>query len=116
MTAAAVPACLACGTCCFSNLDSYVRVVGVDHARLGVAADELTLFVGNRCYMKMYDGHCAALVIDAASARFVCSVYDTRPGTCRDLERGSPACSGEMHEKSERPQALLQLHRNGERA
>jgi len=92
-------------------LESYVRVSGADHARLGASADELTVFVGNRCYMKMYDGHCAALTIDEAGARFVCSVYEQRPATCRELERGSSACSAEIHEKGTRPAALLQLRR-----
>ena len=101
------PPCLACGTCCFSNLENYVRVSGDDHQRLGEQAAALTRFIGNRCFMKMADGHCAALVIDVDSARFVCSVYLDRPATCRELERGSPACLGELHEKRERPQVLL---------
>ncbi len=107
VTGALAPACLECGACCFSALESYVRVSGDDHARLGPDGDALTAFIGNRCYMKMYDGHCAALLIDVESARFVCSIYATRPATCRDLARGSPACSAEIHEKSERPAARL---------
>src|SRR5450432_593899 len=101
------PDCLACSACCFSTLGEYVRVEGLDHARLGDRVDELSVFVGNRCYMRMYEGHCAALVVDATSRRFVCSIYQTRPGVCRELERGSPACHGEFHEKGERPLALL---------
>lgn len=107
MTLATPPPCLACGTCCFSELDTYARLDGADHAGLGVRADELTHFIGNRCYMKMHDGHCAALVIDVAGRRFVCGVYESRPAVCRELERGSPACQGEIHEKGERPLALL---------
>ncbi|MEI9950297.1 MAG: YkgJ family cysteine cluster protein [Pseudomonadota bacterium] len=101
------PACLGCGACCFSKLANYVRVDGADHSRIGVQVDELTHFDGNRCYMNMSEGHCAALVIDLAMRRFVCSIYETRPSTCRDLERASPACQGEIHEKSERPLLLL---------
>jgi uncharacterized protein len=112
MTAEAAPACLACGTCCFSNLAEYVRVDGADHARIGERTDELTIFVGNRCYMRMYQGHCAALVVDVASRRFVCSIYATRPAICRDLERASTACRGEIHEKADRP--LLALRRGRE--
>ena len=110
-----VPACLACGTCCFSTLERYVRVTGDDHARLGARAEELTRFVGNRAYMKMTDGHCAALRIetlamdashashDGADARFVCGVYDERPDVCRDLARGSRECLGEIATKGARP-------------
>jgi Fe-S-cluster containining protein len=105
------PPCLGCGTCCFSELATFVRVEGLDHARLGERRDELTVFVGNRCHMTMHDGHCAALIIDAATRRFVCSVYENRPAVCRELERGSPACRAERHEKSERP--LMALRRLG---
>jgi hypothetical protein len=86
-----------------------VRVVGSDHARLGERASELSHFIGNRCYMKMTDGHCAALVLEIATGRFVCSAYETRPEVCRDLGRASPQCRAEIHEKGERPPALLQL-------
>jgi hypothetical protein len=37
------PECLACGTCCFSNLEMYVRVSGDDHARLAERAEELAV-------------------------------------------------------------------------
>jgi len=101
------PACLGCGACCFSQLANYVPVTGADHARIGDRVDELTHFEGNRCYMNMRDGHCAALVIDQQTRQFVCSIYEQRPSTCRDLERGSPACRGEIHEKGERPPMTL---------
>jgi Fe-S-cluster containining protein len=101
------PACLGCGACCFSQLENYVPVTGADHARIGARVDELTHFDGNRCYMNMEEGHCAALVIDRARRQFVCSIYDLRPNTCRDLERGSAACRGEIHEKGERPLLTL---------
>ena len=92
-----------------------MRVTGDDHARLGARADELTRFVGNRAYMKMTDGHCAALRIETlakdasyashegADARFVCGVYDERPDVCRDLARGSRECLGEIATKGSRP-------------
>lgn len=103
MEKSSTPACLACGACCFSELEHYVAVNGADHWRIGERVDELTHFDGNRCYMNMREGHCAALVIDAGTRQFVCSIYDNRPGTCRDLGRASPACQAEIHEKSERP-------------
>lgn len=106
---AEVPECLDCGTCCFSRLETYVRVSGDDHARLGDRADELVWFEGNRAYMRMVDGHCGALGIDVGSGQLVCGTYATRPQTCRDLARGSPACLGELETKQERP--LLALGR-----
>ncbi len=104
-----LPACLTCGTCCFSLLEAYVAVTGADHARLGDAADTLVRFEGNRAYLRMVDGRCAALLLEPRSGRFVCSVYPTRPEICRALERGSPECLGELAEKRDRP--LLALRR-----
>ena len=108
-----LPACLACGVCCFSRLDTYVRVLGDDHARLGERAEELVRFEGNRAYMKMADGHCAALRLDASSGQLACTAYEARPQACRDLARGSNACLGELATKRERP--LVALRRAGAR-
>jgi uncharacterized protein len=108
---AIIPECLSCGTCCFSLLATYVRVTGHDHARLAERAEELVWFDGNRAYMRMTDGHCGALRIEPASGRFFCSTYETRPAVCRDLERGSGACRGELDTKAERPVVTLGLHR-----
>jgi Fe-S-cluster containining protein len=101
-----VPECLRCGACCFSKLATYVQVTGDDHLRLADDADALTHFVGNRCYMRMLDDHCAALRL-VSTGELVCSVYETRPTVCRDLERGSGACAGEREQKAERPKAAL---------
>ena len=106
-TALTMHDCLSCGTCCFSQLETYVRVSGDDFERLGSAAETLTVFVGNRAYMRMVDGHCAALRVDPAARRFVCTVYETRPAVCRALERGSPECEGEIATKGERPRLVL---------
>ena len=99
--------CLECGTCCFSTLPTYLNLDGDDHERLGDDAERLTVFLGNRCYMRLIDGHCAALRVDSAERRFVCTVYDRRPSTCRTLERGSPECAGERDQKSDRPLIAL---------
>jgi uncharacterized protein len=103
------PECTSCGTCCFSQLERYVRVLGGDHARLGNQAEDLVAFVGNRAYMKMIDGHCAALRVGGSQGRFVCTAYEARPQICRDLQRGSPECLGEIGSKEDRP--LLALRR-----
>lgn len=108
-----VPECLACGACCFSRLETYVRVTGDDHARLGDRADPLVRFDGNRAYMRMVDGHCAALGIEKGAGQFVCTVYEARPQTCRDLTRGSGACLGEIATKHERPLLALGVPKPG---
>ena len=100
-----VPACLECGACCFSRLDTYVRVTGEDYARLGNEAAQVTTCVGNRCYMRMERGHCAAL--EVSPGRYACTVYALRPEICRTLERGSPSCDAERHEKAPRTRLAL---------
>jgi hypothetical protein len=99
-----VPECTACGTCCFSTLPHYIRVFGVDWERMSERARTFASFDDDaRCYMRIEDGHCAALVIDPVARRFTCSIYEERPDCCRWLERGSGACRGELHTKAERP-------------
>lgn len=98
------PPCLRCGACCFSRLERYARVTGADHARLGDAAEQLSVFIGNQCYMRMHEGHCGALLLDAAGS-YVCSVYELRPEVCRALGRESSACDAERSGKSGRAQA-----------
>jgi Fe-S-cluster containining protein len=108
-----LPECIECGVCCFSTLDRYVEVKGSDYARLGDNAEPLVHFIGNRAYMRIADGHCAALAVDVEQRRFFCTVYDRRPDVCRDLARGSPACEGERASKKERPlRSLLRRARN----
>jgi len=102
---------LACGTCCFSLLSTFVRVSGDDHVRLAERADALVSFDGFRAHMRMLDGHCSALELDARSGQVVCSAYATRPQVCRDLARGSGACQGERATKAERPLLALRLAR-----
>lgn len=110
MSDAHIPSCLHCGACCFSPSQRYVQVTGDDHARLGDAAETFTQFIGNRCFMRMEEGHCAALEV-RADGTFVCSVYEQRPSLCRELARGGPACDVERSEKrSSAETALIQLH------
>ncbi len=106
-----LPTCLCCGVCCFSQLEDYVRVTGADHLRLGDAADRLVRFDGNRATMRMFEGHCLALVLKVERQEFFCDCYATRPQICRDLGRGSPACHGERHTKGERPRQALEQAR-----
>jgi Fe-S-cluster containining protein len=92
------PPCLRCGACCFGDNERYVPVSGDDHQRLGDFAEQLTQFLGNRCFMRMREGHCAALEI-RASGEFYCGVYEQRPSVCRELARGSAACEAEFSRK-----------------
>jgi Fe-S-cluster containining protein len=103
-----VPECTRCGTCCFSETEDYLQVLGVDYERLADDAERWVHFIGNRAYMKMSDGHCSALVFDQDRSLFLCSIYERRPDVCRWLERGSGQCAAERHEKAERP---IQLSR-----
>ncbi|MBC7369898.1 MAG: YkgJ family cysteine cluster protein [Undibacterium sp.] len=102
------PDCLRCGVCCFSKLETYVRVTGDDWTRLGPMAERVAQFIGNKAYMQMRDGHCAALEPRAAAdgtRQYFCAIYAKRPETCRELARGSPQCEGEIARKGARPSA-----------
>ena len=99
-----IPAqCLRCGVCCYSDSAAYVWIRGDDWARLGEDADRLAHFIGHRAFMRMKDGHCAALEVRATvdgAKEFFCTVYERRPEICRDLGRGSPECEAELELKS----------------
>lgn len=86
-----------------------MRVTGDDYSRLGEQAESMVRFEGTRAYMRMQDGHCAALSVDVDTGQFVCTAYATRPQVCRDLERGESACQAEREAKAQRP--LLALRR-----
>lgn len=97
--------CLQCGACCFSLLPTYVRVLGDDWERLGEDAETVAHFIGYRAYMRMSDGHCAALVartVADGQREYFCTVYDRRPQVCRELARGSPQCAAERELKHDR--------------
>lgn len=101
----AIHACTACGVCCFSSLETYVRVMGTDWTRLGDQAERFARFIGNRAYMAMEHGHCTALKIEKSlngDPVYLCQVYEQRPQICRDLNRGSRECEGERMSKAER--------------
>jgi Fe-S-cluster containining protein len=94
---------------------------------LGDDAEQLVTWIGNAAFMRLErvngaDGadaddtgagrrKCIALSIDASSGSFACSIYETRPQVCRDLERGGSACRGELAVKSDRPKRALAVLR-----
>ena len=114
--------CTRCAACCFSESDRYARVTGDDHARLGDDAERLVTWLGNTAFMRLErvgEGadalrRCAALTIHPEHGTFACSIYARRPQVCRELERGSGPCRGELAGKADRPaRALLITLRSG---
>lgn len=104
----AAPECQACAACCFAPHDQHVRVTGEDFSRLTVDEQErLTTWVGNRVFMRMQDGRCAALVVERGA--WSCSIYERRPRLCRDLARGGPACEHEVATKLEEARRRLRV-------
>ena len=99
--------CTDCGCCCLTDLPQAIRVLGDDYERLGGAAQRLVHFIGNRAFMKIESGHCAALVVDRATRQFWCGVYATRPQICRDLTQFGEQCRAEYHAKAKRRLPLL---------
>jgi len=94
-------------------LETYVRVTGDDWSRLGDEAERLAHFAGagNAAFMRMRDGHCAALAVRPAAhgaTEFFCTIYERRPQVCRELARGSPECGGERAVKGARVQAAAE--------
>jgi uncharacterized protein len=108
------PECLPCGRCCFSDEADYLGVYGADLARLTGEEEALLMRVGDRAFMRLEDGHCAALRVDVDRALWVCGIYARRPDVCRALERGSSSCKFEHDRKLDRPAVLLErLRRPG---
>jgi Fe-S-cluster containining protein len=107
--------CTTCGACCFSRTPDYLRVFGTDYERLADDAELLTHVIGNRVYMRLAEGHCAALRIVPETGKYLCGIYERRPDVCRWLERGSGYCRAERAEKLERAIGrLIELRRKPE--
>jgi hypothetical protein len=93
-------------------------VSGNDYERLGDDAERLVEWIGNTAFMRLERVaddllKCAALSIDARGGTFSCSIYETRPAVCRDLQRRSDACRDEIEAKSGRQKrALIMLARS----
>jgi Fe-S-cluster containining protein len=103
--------CRACGRCCYGQKD-YVQVFAHDAERLGPAriaalvaeaVGEMPASPGRpaepRRFMKMENGHCAALEI-SPSGRFTCTIHEHRPTVCRSLEPLTSPCLDAQREKS----------------
>ncbi len=108
--------CRGCGVCCFSALEAYVRVTGADWDRLKEQAERWAHFIGHRAYMRMHEGHCAALELRPSpkgGVDFFCAIYEQRPQICRDLGRGSAECGGEIAAKGARVAAWVDCNNSG---
>jgi Fe-S-cluster containining protein len=82
--------CLSCGACCYGP-EEYVAVSAVDLCRMTKkAASRYVVTVGERKYMRMVHGHCAAL--HARQGHYSCRVYGMRPQPCKIVDAGSREC------------------------
>jgi Fe-S-cluster containining protein len=87
--------CLACGACCHGD-DGWVHVDRHDDARISaspaLASIVVMIRIGGavRRSLRMVDGHCAALATTKTGV--ACTVYEARPGACRDVDAGSDEC------------------------
>ncbi len=82
--------CQTCGACCYGP-EEYVSVLHVDLSRMTrPTRARYVRRVGDRLYLKMLHGHCAAL--RARQGHFSCRVYKERPTPCHTVKEGSREC------------------------
>ncbi|WNV06885.1 YkgJ family cysteine cluster protein [Candidatus Methylospira mobilis] len=83
--------CLRCGACCREAYDS-VEVELDEPVR--VTHPDLVLCDGKRCKLKRTEqNRCQALNGGGAPTEaYACSIYEDRPRTCREFERGGAHC------------------------
>ena len=82
--------CQACGACCYGP-DEYVSVIATDLARMNRQTRARYVHrVGERLYLRMLHGHCAAL--HARQGHYSCRIYSMRPQPCHVVEAGSREC------------------------
>lgn len=82
--------CRACGACCREAFDTIV--VGAREPIVR-AHPELVVVRDRAPEIPRPDGRCPALEgAGSPSSPYACRVYDERPRTCRDFERGSANC------------------------
>jgi hypothetical protein len=82
--------CQRCGACCYGP-DEYVSVGELDLGRMSrQTRARLVVRRGERRYLKMLHGHCAAL--RARQGHYSCRIYGERPSPCHVVEAGSREC------------------------
>lgn len=75
-----IPSCAGCGRCCYLVVEL--------RAGDGVPAALVAEHAGVPCMDQRSDGACVAL--DAVTR--LCTIYEQRPQTCRDFNRGETLC------------------------
>jgi hypothetical protein len=82
--------CQACGACC---REAYHAVELTSRERIIRRRPELIVKQEGRICLRREGERCAALVGGTTPhERYVCDVYELRPKTCREFERGSENC------------------------
>jgi uncharacterized protein len=85
-----LPACVGCGSCCHYTVELNA---GVDD----VPEEFVVEHEGVRCMEQRGNGACVAL--DPISLS--CTIYERRPKSCRDFERGKPHCLAAVARRAE---------------
>ncbi|MEO6953398.1 MAG: YkgJ family cysteine cluster protein [Polyangia bacterium] len=82
--------CQTCGACCYGG-EAYVAVTGPDADRMSrETRSRMVVRHGERRYLRMLNGHCAAL--RARGGHYACRIYEERPTPCRTVDAGSREC------------------------
>jgi Fe-S-cluster containining protein len=82
--------CQRCGACCYGPA-AYVSVTDGDLVTMSRQnRARLVVRRGERRYLKMVHGHCAAL--RARQGHYSCRIYGERPRPCHVVEAGSREC------------------------
>jgi Fe-S-cluster containining protein len=76
-----LPACAGCGICCHLVVE---LVSGIDDVPDEMVVEHDGVF----CMEQRGNGACVAL----DPVTHLCTIYERRPKTCRDFERGKPLC------------------------
>ena len=81
--------CRACGACCREGFD----VVEVEADDPFTSRHESLLEkIDGRLVLRRLDGRCPPLTGDGRDTPFTCEVYEERPVSCREFERGGESC------------------------
>ena len=84
-----LPPCVECGACCTFDDPRYAMLLEEDSERLLPEDHALTHWTAGRCFMRVVDGHCAAL--EQLDGMSWCTIYERRPQVTRCRAR-RPDC------------------------
>jgi len=111
-------ACIRCGTCCFAYVRAYVTQEDLERWRaegrsdiLSILENQGAVWAGDH-FVSAADGHyigaCPFLDFDGAAA--VCTIYDTRPLTCRNYRPGSSEICPLWGKKRKKEERKMLIH------